>query len=84
VTHIPTIKALTNSKNLVKIARSRPLRKNYVRLVDSDGDIEDVYRDYLEGALEARDTPWLVFYGNREWQEFLKNILEDTPDCTRI
>jgi hypothetical protein len=49
-----------------------PLRRNYVRLLSPDGKVEDVWRNHLEAALEAFDTPYQIFRSQKDWNLFLE------------
>ncbi len=49
----------------------QPLRRCYVRLLDPDGDVYDVWQNHLEAELEGLNEPHQVFRSNSEWQEFL-------------
>jgi hypothetical protein len=67
---------------LIRFARCAPLRKNYIRLIhppDGDREIDDIYRADLEGCLEASDKPLTIIYSQKQWQEFLQEVLRETP-----
>jgi hypothetical protein len=49
----------------------QPLRRCYVRLLDPDGDVFDVWQNHLEAELSGLNEHHRVFRSNREWQEFL-------------
>jgi hypothetical protein len=48
------------------------LRRNYIRLLSPDGQVEDVWQNHLEAALESFDTPHQIFRSQREWELFLE------------
>lgn len=60
------------SANLTEWKKQPPLKANYVRHLAPDGEIEDIWRGYLEGALEASDEPLQIFRSQKQWQEFLE------------
>jgi hypothetical protein len=47
------------------------LRRNYVRLLSPDGEVEDIWQGHLEAALEALDTPHQIFRSQKQWEIFL-------------
>jgi hypothetical protein len=57
--------------NLETWQQQPALKANYVRLLSPEGEIEDIWRGYLEGALEASDEPLRMFYSQRQWKAFL-------------
>jgi hypothetical protein len=44
-----------------------PLRRNYVRLLSPAGFTEDVWKGYLESALEGLTEPHSIFASQRDW-----------------
>jgi hypothetical protein len=56
--------------------RQPVLRRNYARLVRPEGKIEDIWRGWLDGALEASDEPLQVFTSQNDWNLFLQHQRE--------
>jgi hypothetical protein len=48
-----------------------PLRRCYVRLLDPDGEVFDVWQNNLEATLEGLNDHHRVFRSEKQWQEFL-------------
>ena len=44
-----------------------PLRQNYIRLLSPEGYTEDVWKGYLESALEGLTEPHDIFASQRAW-----------------
>lgn len=61
--------------DLVEWEKQPRLKQNHVRLLSPEGEVEDIYRRYLEGALEGSDVPLRVFYSQKQWEEFLSEQL---------
>jgi hypothetical protein len=57
--------------NIANWEKAPPLKMNWVRLLSPEGDIHDLWRGYLEGALEASDEPLRVFRSQQQWNAFL-------------
>jgi hypothetical protein len=58
----------------------QPLRRCYVRLLDPDGDVFDVWQNHLEATLEGLNEHHRIFRSEKEWQSFLqgqRNIATD-------
>ena len=49
----------------------QPLRRCYVRLLDPDGDVFDVWQNHLEATLEGLNEHHRIFRSEKEWQSFL-------------
>jgi hypothetical protein len=49
----------------------QPLRRCYVRLLDPDGDVFDVWQNHLEATLGGLNEHHRVFRSEKEWQSFL-------------
>jgi hypothetical protein len=59
--------------NLLPLWEKLPvLRRCYVRLLSPEGDVEDVWQNHLESALEALDTPHRIFRSQKDWDLFLE------------
>jgi hypothetical protein len=56
------------------------LRRNYVRLIHPDGDVEDIWRGWLEGALEASEKPLQIFTSQKDWELFLQKHRDIASD----
>src|SRR5271155_4771479 len=48
-----------------------PLRRCYVRLLDPDGDVFDVWQNHLEATLGGLNDHHEVFRSQRQWEMFL-------------
>jgi hypothetical protein len=49
----------------------QPLRRCYVRLLDPDGDVFDVWQNHLEATLGGLTEHHRIFRSEKEWQSFL-------------
>jgi len=60
------------------------LRRNWVRLMSPEGVVRDVWRGYLEAALEASEEPLhIVARSQKQWERFLQaqRLTRDLRDC---
>jgi hypothetical protein len=49
----------------------QPLRRCYVRLLDPDGDVFDIWQNHLEATLSGLNEHHEVFRSQRQWEMFL-------------
>jgi hypothetical protein len=49
-----------------------PIRRNYVRIIHPDGKVEDIWRGWLEGTMEASDQALQIFSSQKDWILFLQ------------
>jgi hypothetical protein len=47
------------------------LRRCYIRLLDPDGDVYDVWQNHLEATLGGLDTHHEIFRSQKQWEIFL-------------
>ena len=59
------------SRSLPAWEKLPPLRRCYIRLLDPDGDVFDVWQNNLEATLEGLNDHHRVFRSNKKWQAFL-------------